>query len=60
MIPQDVKDYYKSLYNFRKLTGMHTQTLANWLKWGYVPKNAQYRLENLTGGKLKIEEKNED
>ena len=53
--PQDVKDYYGSLYNFRKVTGMSTATLANWLKWGYVPEDAQYKVERLTNGKLKTE-----
>lgn len=53
--PEDVKAYYKSQYNFRKETGMSTSTLANWLKWGRVPEDAQYKLERLTGGKLKTE-----
>lgn len=53
--PQDVKNYYGSLYNFRKMTGMATGTLANWLKWGFVPENAQYKVERLTKGKLKTE-----
>ena len=55
MKPEDVKKYYKSLYNFRKVTGMATATLANWLKWGFVPENAQYRIECLTKGELKTE-----
>lgn len=53
--PKDVKDYYGTLYNFRKVTGMSTATLANWLKWGFVPENAQYKLERITEGKLKTE-----
>lgn len=53
--PDDVKRYYGSQYNFRKLTGMSTATLGNWLKWGYVPEDAQYKLERLTKGELKTE-----
>ncbi len=55
MTPEDVKKYYKSQYNFRKETGMSTSTLGNWLKWGYIPVDSQYRLERLTEGKLKTE-----
>lgn len=55
MKPEDVKAFYGSQYNFRKQTSMSHSTLANWLKWGYVPENAQYKLERLTGGKLKTE-----
>lgn len=55
MKPKDVKKYYKSLYKFRKLTGMSTATLANWLKWGYVPEASQYKIERITKGQLKTE-----
>ena len=55
MNPSDVKAYYGSQYNFRKQTKMSTSTLANWLKWGYVPENSQYKLERLTEGKLKTQ-----
>lgn len=53
--PEDVKKYYGSQYNFRKETGMSTSTLANWLKWGFVPEASQYKLERITKGKLKTE-----
>jgi DNA-binding transcriptional regulator Cro len=53
--PKQVKEYYGSQYNFRKVTGMATATLGNWLKWGFVPENAQYKLERLTQGELKTE-----
>lgn len=55
MKPEDVKKYYGSQYKFNKITGMSVCTLGNWLKWGYVPEDAQYKLERLTGGKLKTE-----
>jgi hypothetical protein len=55
MTPEDVKTYYRSQYNFRKVTGMSGNTLGNWLKWGRVPEDAQYKIERITGGKLKTE-----
>ena len=55
MKPSDVKKYYGSQYRFHKQTGMSVATLGNWLKWGYVPENAQYKLERLTDGALKTE-----
>lgn len=55
MKPKDVKAYYGSQYNFNKVTGMSAATLGNWLKWGYVPEDAQYKLERITKGKLKTE-----
>lgn len=55
MKPEDVKRYYGSNYKFHKITKMSASTLANWLKWGFVPLNAQYRLEALTNGKLKTQ-----
>ncbi len=55
MTPKNVRDYYGSQYNFRKMTGMSASTLGNWLRWGFVPQNAQYRLEHLTKGELKTE-----
>lgn len=55
MKPEDVKAYYGSQYMFRKKTGMSANTLGNWLKWGYVPEDAQYKLERITNGELKIE-----
>ena len=55
MTPEDVKKYYRSQYNFHKVTGMSGCTLGNWLRWGYVPKDAQYKLEAWTNGVLKTE-----
>ncbi len=55
MTPDDVKKYYRTQYNFRKETGMSTSTLGNWLKWGYVPEAAQYKLERITKAKLKTQ-----
>jgi hypothetical protein len=55
MKPKDVKKYYGTAYNFRKMTGMSISTMTNWFKWGFVPENSQYKLERLTKGKLKTE-----
>ncbi len=55
MKPEDVKAYYKSQYNFHKKTKMSTSTLANWIKWGYVPEGAQLKLERITKGELKAD-----
>ncbi len=55
MKPEDVKAFYGTQYNFKKVTGMSQSTLANWLRWGRVPEDAQYKLERLTNGKLKTE-----
>lgn len=52
MKPSDVKQYYKSGYNFRKQTKMSDNTLHNWVKWGYVPFVAQKKIEELTQGEL--------
>jgi hypothetical protein len=53
--PEDVKKYYGNQYKFSKSTGMSSSTLGNWLKWGFVPEAAQYKLERITEGKLKTE-----
>ena len=60
MKPDDVKNFYRTQYNFGKETGMSPNTLGNWLKWGFVPEDAQYKLERLTQGKLKTQWTKED
>lgn len=55
MKPDDIKNYYKTKYNFHKQTGMSPNTLGNWLKWGFVPEAAQYKLERITNGLFKTE-----
>lgn len=56
MTPKDVFDYYGSGYKFAKSTGISHTSLANWFKWGYVPENAQYKIERLTNGGLAVSE----
>lgn len=58
--PEDVKKFYGSQYRFAKDTGMSKSTLGNWLKWGFVPEDAQYRVERLTGGRLKTQWSKQD
>ncbi|WP_160116815.1 Cro/CI family transcriptional regulator [Legionella sainthelensi] len=58
MTPDDVYKFYGSQYQFNKQTGMSHSSLSLWLKQGYVPEDTQYKLERITGGKLKV--KNED
>lgn len=52
MTPNEVKDYFKTGYNFRKITGMSDNTIGNWLKWGYVPFKSQRKIQKLTDGVL--------
>jgi hypothetical protein len=53
MTPEQVLMKYGSQYNFHKETGMSHRSLGNWIAWGYVPENSQYKLERLTNGELK-------
>jgi hypothetical protein len=55
MTPEDVWKYYGNSYQFKKKTGMSDATLRNWMKWGFVPEDSQYKLERLTKGELKTE-----
>jgi ABC-type long-subunit fatty acid transport system fused permease/ATPase subunit len=55
MTPDDLKKFYGNSYQFRKRTGMSDASFRNWIKWGYVPEASQYKLERLTGGKLKTQ-----
>ena len=57
MTPDEVKKYYKNGYLFNKATGMSAATFGNWMKWGFIPEVSQYKLEQLTGGALKQEER---
>lgn len=53
MTPDEVYKFYGSSYQFHKKTGMSHSSLVNWKKWGYVPEDAQYKLERITNGELK-------
>lgn len=55
MSPADVKEYFKTAYNFNKITSMSNNSLHNWIKWGFVPFLSQKKLERLTEGQLVAE-----
>ena len=54
MTPNEIIDHYKTKYRYSKETGMAASSLGNWLKWGYVPEETQYKLERITKGLFKI------
>jgi hypothetical protein len=54
--PNDVKEFYGTGYNFHKETGLSHVSLTNWIKWGFVPENSQYKLERITDGALKADD----
>ncbi|CAB4151888.1 DNA-binding transcriptional regulator Cro [uncultured Caudovirales phage] len=60
MTPNDVKKYYGNSYQFKKKTKMSDASFRNWMKWGFVPENSQYKLERLTNGCLKAEWSNNE
>lgn len=55
MTPKEVKKYFKTQYNFHKVTGMSAATLGNWLRWGFVPETSQLKIERITNGALKAD-----
>ncbi len=55
MSPEEILKHYGSRYRFHKETGISASTLFNWLKWGYVPEEAQYKMERITNGLFKTE-----
>lgn len=55
MTPDDVKQYFGNSYQFKKRTNMSDATFRNWMKWGFVPEDSQYKLERLTNGELKTQ-----
>ena len=52
MTPQDVREHFKTGYNFRKLTGMSDNTMHNWINAGYIPYISQKKIEKVTDGSL--------
>jgi len=52
MTVSDVKNYYKTSYQFRQKTGMSASTFRNWIQWGFVPIKSQITLQQLTKGAL--------
>ncbi len=52
MIPDDLKSYFKTGYNFHQKTKMSENSYHNWFKWGYIPYASQKKIEKLTNGDL--------
>lgn len=55
MTIDEVVRYYGNSYQFKKRTGMSDASMRNWVKWGYVPENSQFKLERITKGELKAD-----
>ncbi len=53
----DVQTYYKTGYQFQKITGLSHTNWNNWRRAGYIPIQAQFRIEQLTKGDLKADVK---
>ena len=52
MTTEEIRSFFGSTYKFHAATGMSRMTFNNWLTWGYVPFKAQFRLQELSKGKL--------
>lgn len=52
MKPSEVKNYYRNGYQFAKKTGISRQSFENWQRWGYIPIHSQFKIQELTEGKL--------
>ena len=52
MKPDEVKKYFGSTYAFKMKTGMSASSLSNWIEWGFVPIESQYKLQALTNSEL--------
>lgn len=57
MTPAQVIAYYITGYRFYKETKMSHATLINWQRSGVVPLESQLKIQSLTKGKLKVDEK---
>lgn len=55
MKPEDILKHYGTKYRFNKETGIAAATLLNWIKWGRIPEESQYRVERITKGLFKTE-----
>jgi len=53
MTIDEVKNYFGSCYNYRKLTGMSASNFGNWVVKGYIPIKAQIQIEQFSKGKLR-------
>jgi hypothetical protein len=53
--PDEILSHYGSRRKFHKETGIAANSLSNWIKWGRVPKETQYKIERITKGLFKTE-----
>lgn len=57
MTVDDVLNYFGSGYAMNKAVGVSATNIRNWVSYGYVPFQMQIKLQRLTNGGLKIDEK---
>lgn len=57
MTVDDVLNYFGSGYAMHKEIGLSPSNIKNWLSYGYIPLQTQFKLERLTNGGLKVDEK---
>ncbi len=53
MTVDEVHSYFKTDYRFAKATGMTSSCMWHWRKKGYIPVDAQFKIEKVTSGVLK-------
>jgi hypothetical protein len=57
MTVDDVLNYFGSGYAMHKEIGLSPSNIKNWLSYGYIPLQTQFKLQRLTNGGLKVNEK---
>ena len=57
MTLDDVIKFYGTSYNFKKTTNMSHDNYRLWRQKGYIPILTQFKLEELSKGKLKADYK---
>jgi hypothetical protein len=57
MILDEVIAFYGTSYNFQKITKMSHDNYRVWKRKGYIPILTQFKLEELSRGKLKADYK---
>lgn len=55
MTIEQLLEYYKTGYSFRKNTGMSSSSWSNWKKWGRIPFESQIKIQHLTNNELLAE-----
>ena len=52
MTVEEIRSHYGSAKKFIKITGIAQTNFYNWKRWGYVPYKAQFKIQEITQGKL--------